>query len=96
MDTSIFEWISAALLVIGVVFVLWHNWEGHLTSNLLGRMFFWFGIICGLFGIFTQYGDTGGLGSQILFGDATFYFSLGSLAILAAIYWNTDKSNRLL
>ena len=91
------ELIAAVLIVLGIVFVIWHNWEGHLTNVLLSRSFFWFGAISMIFAIFTQYAANHSiLGDQAMFGDSTFYFGVAMSALLAGIYWNTDKTNRLL
>jgi hypothetical protein len=96
MNINALVWVFSGLLFLGMLFVIWYNWEGHLTSGLLSRAFFWFGIVCGLFGVITQLGDNVNVGNQTFFGDSQFYFLLGSLSMLAAIYWNTDKSNRIL
>ncbi|MBI3572790.1 MAG: hypothetical protein HY092_01155 [Candidatus Kerfeldbacteria bacterium] len=65
-------------------------------TSILGKCFFWFGLVCGVLGIFTQYGVAYQVGTQRVFADATFYFLLGSLAMLAGIFLNTDQTNRLL
>ena len=95
--TQWLELIAAVLIVLGIIFVIWHNWEGHLTNTLLSRAFFWFGMVCLIFGIFTQYASSHNLiSTQAMFGDSTFYFSVAMVGLLAGIYWNTEKSNRLL
>jgi hypothetical protein len=86
----------AIILVLAIVFVVFQNWKSVLTGYFLSRLFFFFGVLCGLFGIFTQYGLTAQLGSETLFADPTFYILLGALSMLAGIYWNTDKTNRIL
>ena len=65
-------------------------------TTVLAKAFFWFGLICGVFGIFTQYGFTYQVGTQYIFGDAVFYFLLGSMSMLAGIFLNTNRDGHLL
>lgn len=90
------EIVVSVVIVAGVIsmLTLHRNWK--LNSVFLSRVFFWFGIVCGLFGVFTQYGLSYQVENQNLFGDSTFYLLLGSLSTLAGIYWNTDKTNSIL
>lgn len=67
-----------------------------LDNSLLAKVFFWFGLVCGVFGVFTQYGFSYQVGTQNLFADPVFYFLLGSLSMLGGIFLNTDRTNRLI
>lgn len=67
-----------------------------LDIQVLSKAFFWFGLACGVFAIFTQYGVAYQVGTQKVFGDASFYLLTGALSMLAAIYLNTDSSKKLM
>lgn len=66
-----------------------------VSTSSLGRAFFWFGLVCGLFAVFTQYGLTYQVGSQTLFADPVFYLLLGGMSFLGGIYINTEKSGSM-
>lgn len=65
-------------------------------TSVLAKAFFWFGLACGVLAFFTQYGFVYQVGTQQLFADPVFYLLLGSMSMLAGIFLNTDKTNRLL
>ena len=61
----------------------------------LARAFFWFGLVCGLFAVFTQYGFRYQVGNQSLFADPVFYLLLGGLSMLGGIFMNTERSGSM-
>jgi hypothetical protein len=93
---EVMQWVIAILVAAAITFVVFLHWKGVMNNFFLSRAFFTFGMICGAFGIATQYGLTTQIGSLNLFADPVFYFLLGIVSMLAAVYWNTDKSNRIL
>lgn len=94
MDVLI--WVIAILVAAAVLFVAMIHWKATLNNLFLSRGFFAFGMICGVFAVATQYGLTTQIGTQNLFADPIFYLLLGMLSMLAAVYWNTDKANRII
>ena len=66
-----------------------------MGTGTLARAFFWFGLINGVFAVFTQYGLTYQVGSQSLFADPVFYLLLGGMSLLAGIFLNTEKSGSI-
>jgi hypothetical protein len=66
-----------------------------MNTGSLARAFFWFGLVCGLFAVFTQYGFTYQVGSQRLFADPVFYLLLGGMSMMAGIFVNTEKSGTM-
>lgn len=89
-------WVVGILVAAAVLFVVMMHWKVTLNNMFLSRAFFVFGVVCGVFAITTQYGLVTQIGTQNLFADPVFYLLLGMLSMLAAVYWNTDKTNRLL
>lgn len=67
-----------------------------LNTSVLGKAFFWFGLIMGVFAVFTQYGFVYQVGTQSLFAEPTFYLLIGILSMLGGIFLNTEKTNSLL
>lgn len=67
----------------------------HLTPSFLAKVFFWFGMICGLFAVVIQYSISVQSGTAQVFGDPMFFLGLGSLSMLAGIYLQSDKSKKL-
>ncbi|MBI5467080.1 MAG: hypothetical protein HY975_02590 [Candidatus Kerfeldbacteria bacterium] len=67
-----------------------------LNTSVLAKAFFWFGLVCGVFAVFTQYGFVYQVGTQNLFADPTFYLLLGGVGMLGGIFLNTEKTNTLL
>lgn len=61
----------------------------------LARAFFWFGLVCGIFAVFTQYGFRYQVGSQALFADPVFYLLLGGVSMLGGIFMNTERSGSM-
>lgn len=88
--------VLIAFVALAVLFVVFIHWKGLLTSMFLSRCFFIFGMVCAAFAIATQYGLTTQVGSQNLFADPIFYLLLGTMSLLSAVYWNTDKTNRII
>lgn len=89
------EIVLAVIIAAGVIVAVTSRYH-KFNNQAFGKAFFWFGIVCGIFGVSTQYGLTYQIGTQNLFGDSTFYFLLGMLSVLLAVYLNTDKSDRLI
>jgi|GEM_PF-2589263 len=50
------------------------------TNQLLAKCFYWFGLICGLFGVLTQ------MSGEPLFASPFFYLELAMLSMLAGIF----------
>ncbi len=67
-----------------------------LNTSVLAKSFFWFGLIMGVFAVFTQYGFVYQVGTQNLFAEPTFYLLIGSMSMLAGIFLNTERTNSLL
>lgn len=88
--------ILAVIIAIALFYQMWQRGAWHIDSFALSRVFFWFGLACGVMGVFTQYGFTYQVGTQNVFGDPSFFFLLGSLSMLAGIFVNTDRANRIL
>lgn len=83
--------IVVVVIVGGVLMTMSHRWQNKFTSAMLGKAFFWFGLICGVLAVFTQYGFVYQVGTQNLFADPTFYMLLGMTSMLGGIYLNTEK-----
>jgi hypothetical protein len=84
--------LVVVILVGGVVVTMTHHWQNKFTNKNLARTMFWFGLICGVLAVFTQYGFVYQVGTQSLFAEPTFYMLLGMLSILGGIYLNTEKA----
>ena len=65
-------------------------------SSTLAKGFFWFGLANGLMAFWVQYGYINRLGNQQLFGDPVFHLLLAMVGLLAGIFINTERTNRLL
>lgn len=50
------------------------------TNRLLAQSFYWFGLVCGLFGVLTQ------MSGEPLFASPFFYLEVGMLSMLAGIF----------
>lgn len=61
----------------------------------LSRLFFYFGLVCGILGVLTQRGLLNQVDPNFLVADPVFFFLLGSLLMLGGIYLNTDKREGL-
>gem|GEM_PF-2426662 len=96
MDSAFFQWVVAILIAAAIVFGAFMHWKGTLNNFFLSRGFFVFGLINAFFAIVTQYGLTSQLGVQNLFADPVFYLLLSITSMMAAVYWNTDKTNRII
>lgn len=69
-------------------------WKFETSS--LAKAFFWFGIANGLMAFWVQYGFVNQVGTQQLFGDPVFHLLLGLLSLMAGVFLNTERTNRLL
>ncbi|MBI2984375.1 MAG: hypothetical protein HYY50_02005 [Candidatus Kerfeldbacteria bacterium] len=69
-------------------------WKYEVSS--LAKAFFWFGLVNGVLAFWVQYGFVYQTGTQQLFGDPVFHLLLGSLSMLAGVFLNTERTNRLL
>ena len=83
--------IVVVVLVGGVLMTMSHRWQSKFTNAMLAKAFFWFGLVCGVLAVFTQYGFVYQVGTQNLFADPTFYMLLGMVSMLGGIYINTEK-----
>ncbi len=69
-------------------------WKFDLAA--LGKAFFWFGLANGLIAFWVQYGFVYQTGTQQLFGDPVFHLLLAMVGMLAGIFVNTERTNRLM
>ncbi len=83
--------IVVVVIVGGVLLTMSHRWQNKFTSANLAKAFFWFGLVCGVLAMFTQYGFVNQVGTQNLFADPTFYLLLGAVSMLGGVYLNTEK-----
>lgn len=84
--------LVVVVIVGGVVVTMTHHWQSKFTKMNLAKAFFWFGLVCGVMAIFTQYGFVYQVGTQNLFADPTFFLLLASVGMLGGIYLNTEKA----
>lgn len=61
----------------------------------LSRLFFYFGLVCGILGVLSQRGILNQVDPNTLVADPGFFFLLGMLLILGGIYLNTDQRKGL-
>lgn len=92
----VLQWVLAILLAAAITFVAVLHWKGVMNNIFLSRAFFLFGLIFAAFGVITQSGVESLVGSQTMFADPMFYLQLSLISMVAAVYWNTDKSTRIL
>lgn len=84
--------VLVVVLIVGaVVATMTHRWQSKFTSANLAKAFFWFGIICGVMALFTQYGFVYQVGTQNLFAEPTFFLLLAIVSMLGGVYLNTEK-----
>lgn len=85
--------VVVVVLIGGVVATMTHRWQSKFSQAMLAKSFFWFGLVCGLLAVFTQYGFVYQVGTQTLFADPTFYLLLGIVGMLGGVYLNTEKKS---
>lgn len=84
--------VVVVIIIVGaIVATMGHRWQNKFTSANLAKVFFWFGVVCGTFALFTQYGFVYQVGTTNLFAEPTFYLLLGMVSMLGGIYLNTEK-----
>ena len=93
MDTLLIiaQVIIVLAIVGGGIATMSHRWQNRFSQATLAKAFFTFGLLCGAFAIFTQYGNAYQVGTQDVFADASFYLYLGILSTLAAVYLKSEK-----
>ncbi len=62
----------------------------------LSRLFFYFGLVCGILGVLSQRGILNQVDPNNLVADPGFFFLFGILLMMAGIYLNTDKRQGLI
>lgn len=84
--------IVVVALVGGLLVTMTHQWQKKFSKAILAKAFYWFGLVCSILAVFTQYGFVYQVGTQTLFAEPTFYFLLAMVSMLAGVYLNTEKS----
>lgn len=84
--------LVVVVIVGGVVATMSHGWQKKFSKGNLAKAFFWFGLVCGVLAIFTQYGFVYQVGTQNLFADPTFFLLLAIVGMLGGVYLNTEKA----
>lgn len=85
------EVIIVLAIVGGAIATISHRWQSKFSPANLAKVFFSFGLVCGAFAIFSQYGDAYQVGTQDIFASADFYLFLGMLSVLSGIYMKSEK-----
>lgn len=84
--------LVVVILVGGFVVTMSTGWQKKFSKQVLAKAFFWFGLVCGVLAVFTQYGFVYQVGTQNLFAEPTFYLLLAMVAMLGGVYLNTEKA----
>lgn len=88
---TITQVVIVLAIVGGAIATLSHRWQSKFSPAHLALVFFTFGLVCGVFAIFSQYSDAYQVGTLDNFANANFYLSLGILSVLSGIFLKTDK-----